>query len=725
MNNQNQNKENNIFKYAKFLIDQNIYIFLLALIKAIFLEVNKTFKRKLEDFIKKVNEKIIGIEKKSDYLNLEYTPDNFKNIIKFVKAQNRILYSEILENLLIIVFGMAFKTEKENIFGRYIYNNLEQLKKSDNYILDDWFYQQKFNSKILEGTKEARKSYIKTLLENDNYDINFEGSSKIQKSMALFSFLMEINDGKYLEQEEKKISQDSTILSSNISVSCYTGIQSNFLYTQDIGSINRMPINLARSLLISVYIYCQIKHSPLMKYIKKSDNNKELAVLPYAYDLSESVIEEEYSNIIFAPVRIEPRIEEIKMYKILMRGKSCFEFSKALLFNQNIKKIDFHRTIIKSYYLNYIQIFKLFNNNSVEELNISLNYLKEDSCQALEYIISHFKKLKKLNLSSNDLKLGISPLLITLKNLYRKGETNLENLYLNNCQLDDIAFYELGELLKSKYCKLKKLYLNRNNIPSNSSFLKKLKKNRSLIEIYLGQGNIGNSDNDDIMRVISNCHLDCLYLNKNNIYNFDQCLRILFRTKLVKSDKEEKDDSNDEPYLYNLDLSYHFCYAKNTTKLKMFEKGIKETQLYCLDFSRILLDLDPDKCYYKWKYKNEVNNLVKYLQKEVEDYKKACFNINVNEVNIKKINKIEYEEYFEKMEDEINDIINSEQSKYQIFIKTKARNLILDHKEIFRDINQEIEKVHSNLVNYINLKKSIIKLKELYAKKDKKKMILI
>ena len=721
--NKNKKKENNwnIFKDAKFLIDQNIYKFLLALMKSIFLKENKASEKNLENCIKKVNEKIIGIEK--EHLNLKYTPENFENIIKFVKAQNRIFYSEILENLLIIVFGLAFKTEKENIFGKYIYNNINELKQSDNYILDDWFNQKNFNSKILQDVK---KTYIKDLLENDiSDDINVGSYSKIQKDMVLFYFLKNINDGKCLEQEEKKNSQEKTLLTSSISISCYTGIESNFFFFSNIGTIKKMPINLARSLLISVYIYYQIKHSPLMKYIKESDDNKEFAVLPYTYDLSESVIEAENSNIIFAPVRIEPRIEEIKMSKIFMREKSCLEFSKALLFNQNIKKIDFHTTIIKTYYLNYIQRFKIFNNNSVEKLNLSFNYLKEDSSQALEYIISHFRKLKTLNLSSNDLKLGISPLLITLKNLYRKGETNLENLYLINCQLDDIAFYELGELLKSKYCNLKKLYLNKNNIPSNSNFLKKLKKNRSLTEIYFSEGNIGNSDIDDIMRVISNCHLDYLYLNRNKIFNFDQCLRILYQTKLVKSDKEEKEDSYVDPYLYNLNLSYHICYDKNTTKLKLFEKGIKETQLYCLGFSQILLDINPDKCNYKMKYRKEVDNLVKNLQKEEEDYKKTLKNINVNEVNIKKIDKIEYEEYFEKMEDEINDIINSEHSQLPLFIKKEATNLILTHKEIFREVNQDIKKVHSNLVNYINLKKSKIKLKELNAKKDKKKMILI
>ena len=415
------------------------------------------------------------------------------------------------------------------------------------------------------------------------------------------------------------------------------------------------------------------------------------------------------------------------MNEIFMREKSYIEFSKALLFNQNIKTIDFSSTIMKSYYIDIMQEFQCLNNNSVEELDLSFNYLKEDSSKALGHIISHFKKLKTLILSSNDLKQGISPLLITLKNLYRKGVTNLENLYLNNCQLDDIAFYELGELLKSKYCNLKKLYLNQNNIPSNSNFLKKLKKNRSLTEIYFNRSNIGNKNSDDIMRFINNSHLNYLYLNKNKIYNFEQCLRILYRTRLIKSNGEQGALYH-APCLYNLDLSYNICYNKNSEKLKLFVKGIKETKLYCLDFTKILLGPLPHKYNNnELEYKKEVDNLVKILQKEQEDYKDICFEINKNEVNIKNIGKIEYVEYFKKMENEINNIINSKQSQFPMFIKKQAANLISKCKNIFSglDIKKEIKKVHSNLVNYINLKKSKIKLKELNEKQNMKKMILI
>ena len=170
-NNNNKNKNNkkennrNIFRDAKFLIDQNIYKFLLALMKVIFIKNIKTTKTNkamkiLQNCIKKVNGEIIGDKKILEHLSLDFTPKNFKNIINFAKNQNGIFYGEILENILIIVLGMAFKSEKENIFGRYIYNNLELLKKSDNYILDEWFNQQLFNSQILEGVKDSKGSYI-------------------------------------------------------------------------------------------------------------------------------------------------------------------------------------------------------------------------------------------------------------------------------------------------------------------------------------------------------------------------------------------------------------------------------------------------------------------------------------------------------------------------------------------------------------------------------------
>ena len=101
----------------------------------------------------------------------------------------------------------------------------------------------------------------------------------------------------------------------------------------------------------------------------------------------------------------------------------------------------------------------LFDNYSVEELHLSINNLIEDCSEYLAILLSYLKNQKTINLAGNKLKCGIGTFIInfiiTLKDLYRQGEIKLEALNLNKCSLDDVAYYEIRELLKSKYCKLK------------------------------------------------------------------------------------------------------------------------------------------------------------------------------------------------------------------------------------------------------------------------------
>jgi hypothetical protein len=54
----------------------------------------------------------------------------------------------------------------------------------------------------------------------------------------------------------------------------------------------------------------------------------------------------------------------------------------------------------------------------------------------------------------------------------------------------------------------------------------------------------------------------------------------------------------------------------------LLEKGIKETQLYCLSFSQILFGLFPEEFNNNSQYKKEVDNLVKILQNEEKEYLK-------------------------------------------------------------------------------------------------------
>ena len=68
-------------------------------------------------------------------------------------------------------------------------------------------------------------------------------------------------------------------------------------------------------------------------------------------------------------------------------------------------------SLIKSNFLDYLNMsLTLFVNFSVEEINISFNYLKEDSRDYFYNFISKFRGLKRLNLSSNDIKSGAAGL---------------------------------------------------------------------------------------------------------------------------------------------------------------------------------------------------------------------------------------------------------------------------------------------------------------------------
>ena len=156
-------KENNIEEQFMYppgsVIQKEIYHFLLNLIQTIFL------KPKNEDEHKKIEENLkLWIEainknplQNGNEINLEYSINNFKNIIHFVKTQNRILAGDILEGILILIFSYAFETEKYNTFGEFIYKNDEgkyKLEDPKNYIIVDWFKKDSLLPQELNNLRE-------------------------------------------------------------------------------------------------------------------------------------------------------------------------------------------------------------------------------------------------------------------------------------------------------------------------------------------------------------------------------------------------------------------------------------------------------------------------------------------------------------------------------------------------------------------------------------------
>ena len=756
-------KDKYIFDGIKLLIDQNIYKFLFILLKNIFLKTNNSstlsyeITHKLNEHIKLINEKYYK-NKKEFQISTEYSKENLINILRFVKTQNKLYAAEIVENILIIIFSFAFQTKKENTFGKYIYNNLKKICDIYNNKegFSNWFIKEKFNPKIFYELDS-----INEYLKNDVYIIDKLKNhlNKIQLENTLYNFLLEIyiekynnlkyrsnnNFLSYINKEKMNFSsgyidnEKTTIMDKSSTIYDFSIYSAKF-YNEENGKTNQMNISITKAFFISVYIYYQNKHSPLMKYIKESKNRedptRDLAAIPFSYDLTGAVIESNYTGIILAPVRIEPRINEIIMVQNILKEKGFIELSKILLFNKYLKIIDFHQIAVKSQEMQTLNNgLGIFDNFTLEELNLSYNYIRDDCEEILAKILSHLKGLKTLNFSSNDLKNGINSLLIVLKDLYRQKKINLENLILNKCALDDVAFYELGELLASKYCKLKNLYLNMNNIPANvcENFLKKLKKNKSLTEIYFNKCNLANRDADNIMRIMSNSNIEYFYLYKNKFTDFDNCLKILYRTKLVLS-KEEKSDNiiRGNSTLYNLDLSNNDYFIKNIDQVKLIEKIIDESTLFCIDLSHILYGNDPNKILNsneRNKYQEYVIEFKKNLDEKQKEYINTVEEINSYEADIKKLNEIKKEEFYNEIEDEIEDIIKNEKSKYPIFLKEQAKKIIIENRELFEKDkelnNNDLKEIEKKLVEYLSLRRSKEYLLSLKEKKKVKKLIII
>jgi len=274
--------------------------------------------------------------------------------------------------------------------------------------------------------------------------------------------------------------------------------------------------------------------------------------------------------------------------------RGLYKLGKILLFNKNIKKCSFDSSLIESHYLDFLNLgLEIYDNYNLEDLNLAYNKMDKNSEIFLSKMISHLKGLKTINLSCNDIERGVASFFVMLKQLYRKGKTCLENLIINKCQFNNSSFYELGELLKYKYCGLKRLYLKSNIIPRQAHFLIKLKNNKILTEIMINKTNINDNNTNEIMRLISNTQLETIYLYKNKINNFNDCLRIIGRTKSVKNIEFEKDMEKDPLFLFNLDLSENPCLNLNTSKIEILKRLIINTNLFCLDLSHILLGVKP------------------------------------------------------------------------------------------------------------------------------------
>ena len=719
--------EKNIFQQilenSKSHIDKSLYTYLFMLVKYIFFgnkgiknkEMEKKIIIKLKNMTESINNSLIKI--KTNFIKYEpvidaYSIHNFNNIINFIKMQNSMFAGDIIEAILIMIFSFGFETDKTNEFGKYIYVNISKLRDTTYHDLSDWF--KKGEKMFLPN--ELRN--FRALLVNDVYLGDLENKNKMNEddetilkdlittiTKYKFNFITYnegksktfeyINNGKldlikfFLDKfaDMKNNTTNLTMVDKD-----FTSNSLAFIYYYLFVEQNLTPIRMIRCFLTSVYIFYQNEHSPLMQYIdpkpkiieNKEEDKEDLVVIPFTYTLRGAFVEGRFSNTIISPIKLEPKISSVNLGQNNIREWGLFELGKSITMNSNIKSITLKISLLRGYYLDFfVSGLGIYDNYSVEDLNLSMNYLKEESAFSLVKLISHFKNLKTLNLSANDLKGGPKHILIYLKKQFRLGKSKLENLYLNNCTMDESAFYELGELVKSRCCKLKRLSIGGNNKSNTVNFLKQVKYNRNLEELYIFKCGFKNEDIDDILRIISNTNIKHLNLFKNDFKNFGKCLSIVYRTKLIKNNGYFIDRSAS---LMTLDLSNNAFDLINSDHINLINKIVEDNStLSCLDLSHIVYGQYPDrsKSPKSDNYKIAVSNtLMGTLKQRKEKFSNLLFDkfkkeVSINDYKKKDENdKLKYRS--EELDKRIKEILKEEDAKLYLFLREKCKEMIKD-----------------------------------------------
>ena len=781
----NANNFCEIYKNFECQINPTIYKYLLMLMKYIFIgkdnfknkdNIDKLI-NKLKQFTTHINQNII--KKKENFIEIEpinkiYTFKNFLNIINFVKSQNLMFAGNILEGILIIIFSYSIEVPKEDEFGKLIYLNISKLREPQNEYIPKWF------SKAEKTFQHEELKNIQNLLERDIYIKSTEKELyQIQDTPVLLKLLLEIMKIQlnFLYSNMKnsictKCINNGILKIMDVELALFQNLKNNTsnnsgldtdLVINSIASLyhyifikEQAPIRIIRCFLISVYIYYQNKNSQYIKSLDSMadiDKNQEsdLVDVPFTYELRGANVEGRFSHVIISPISIEPRIINVDFSQNNIREPGLYEFGKLLTFNKKIKSINLQKGLLRGYHLYLMNTgFGIYNNYNLEYLNLSFCYLNNNIEYSLPELLNHLKGLKTLNLSGNEIKEGVKTFFVKLKKLYRNGNTKLERLYLNNCILDQASLYELSELLKSPLCGLKSLSLGVNPKINILNFLKKIKVNKSLEELNICRCDLDDNDIDDVCRIFSHTNLKYLNLFKNNFHNFAKCLRILFRSKIIKQKNEIIDKSNIKlnSSLMNLDFSNNVLNPIDYRYIKIINEDLfpNKTTLSCLDFSHILFGPYPEKPKKMIDvYKGEVENMESALEKNREHNLNLLIKRRDNKINIQR-----YESEEAKLEDldaELIDYINKEILSNELvihpaFLREKCLDLIRDKifenkekyqslineegiKEIFDFTSEENDSFIKKLMDYIIYLKSKNEIVDINLELERKNLIII
>ena len=703
------------------IINRENYFFLYNLLKSIFIydsnsENVKRISKKLELFSKKIKDKY------NILLKREYSRENFENIIKYVTIQNRQYGGEILESIIITIFTSIMTIPPKETINKYIYHNLgyvydlknkeeEKQKEEIDYIRSFIIYD-KLYPEELRNKEIFFQSYkmIPTILEYficSIYKLKLDSAKyfniKGQNAYNKISYSLYKNALKNLKNnEEKKILENSLIDLSNKINQIFENYNKN--------DMSKNKISIISFFFFTLFTNYQIINSRLINF--NTMNNDKYADVEYDYNLSGSLMKGHNAMLVCSSMRQDNRIKKISLRENNLGELGMFELGKTIIFNPHIRILNYNNNKLYNYYFHYLnKSTEIFNNNMIEEINLQCNNLTNDIDDYLCDILKKFTNLKSINLSKNNINSGMAKFFHCLKLLYRQKKSKLEKIYLNSCKLDKLALYELAECLKSKYCKLKCLYLNINNINDSRAelLMNSIKKNKSLEKIYLGRNIIGNSSTEKICKMISRFSksIEIIYLNNNEIQNNDNLLRIISRTKIIYSLNEDKNKNinrnifvinlNKNNILKSLDISKNNIYIRNKNQLLLIKSLIKDTYLSCLDYSLILKDIEHHEIfetkYYK-DYNKELNSFIDSINLIKNERNKLLEYINEIKIFYNKKKAI-FEKYTDnkKLINILTQIIND-------------NNIIMPYEDVENFLSNELldifGKTEEELYNYDN-----------------------
>ena len=256
-----------------------------------------------------------------------------------------------------------------------------------------------------------------------------------------------------------------------------------------------------------------------------------------------------------------------------------------------------------------------------------------------------------------------------------------------------------------------------------------------MTEIYLGKNNLNKVDVNDINKIISNTSIKTLNIYKNKFSNFDDILRIIYRTRLIKNNENEKNLNiqlidNSNITLQHLDISNCNKAFKSIKHIPILSKIFEETTLPILDLSKILKGELPQRFKSNSrnnKYLQELENLSKNLTEKKNKHKDIHQQIRELDVDIKRLNEDGFDyNIFNKLDKYLSEILKDKRIKLPVYLLEISRKLIDEHINKFYEINDENkEEMAEKLANYINIKWKTEELKNLKKKEELFNLIII